>query len=232
MRALPCPSTDNISPQQRLHGGAAHAVGRLQNIRVQGGQAHVGVANHGHDAVDGQGDHRRLIADAGEGDQDAQQGDGGNGVQHVAQPHHGGGQLLVLGDEDSQQQADGPGQQDGLARQEEVVPQQAQKPVAALPIEGENRTNQLHHGGHGCSRSAALTGPMARGVPGVTIDVPPSPAAVFACRSRLVYFLAISFIIGTSDVWVDHASPFSGTSIAQNPAAIKYAHYCGIGTWR
>ena len=34
---------------------------------------------------------------------------------------------FVLGDPHAQQKADGPGQQDGLPRQEEVLPQQAQE---------------------------------------------------------------------------------------------------------
>ena len=75
-----------------------------------------------------------------------QEGGGRDGGTHVAHPHDGGGQPGALGDEHAQQQPDAPGQEDGLAGQQKMVPQQSEKPVPALPVEGKYGLYQIRHG--------------------------------------------------------------------------------------
>src|SRR5690606_25958651 len=92
-------------------------------------------------AVGRQGRHRRLGAQAQEGDQHGEQGHAGDGVDDAQQAHDGRGQGLEPGQEDAQGQGDGQGDDQDRHRQLDMLEEQLQNPVPvtdevvhALPV--------------------------------------------------------------------------------------------------
>ena len=117
---------------EQLAVGGAHAARRLDDGGVDGGEAGVGVAHHRQQRVHGERHDGREVADARDGDEEAEQRDGRDGVHEVHQREHRFRAAPPLGDGNAQRQPDEDRQRNGYERDAYMLKEQVEKPSALL----------------------------------------------------------------------------------------------------
>ena len=102
-------ASGNCTRMKRCHEFMPRPRGRLDDARVDGGQAGDDIAHQDDLAVDDQRDHDGTRIEAQEGQQQNHQHQTGDDVEHAQHAQHGGGQPLPAMDQIAQRQGNDDG---------------------------------------------------------------------------------------------------------------------------
>ena len=120
-----------LDAHQCLEPCTAHALGCLQQQRIDVRDAGMGVAHHRQQCIDRQRDDGRQIADTGERDEKAQHGNGGDRIEKTDNGQCGLGAGTAFADEDADQTTQQDGDDDGCQGDLNVFDQQSKKEITS-----------------------------------------------------------------------------------------------------